>query len=223
MKVIKSAYYGDEKSSVNVTEQVVQRAKDGNLNFAVDSSLYPTTKAPSQIELTSEDEKNIRAEALQKCNAADQRCMEGEMDRLRRKRTEEKENEAVSGTPVIKGKRLVINYVEKMTNPGKEPVETVVTPDGNFVSLENVKPPRQEFTYTTFNDIAVKGLEYGVYAFLVVLAILIPFQLLRQEGSSTLAWGSVGSSIVIPFSGTFLTFFKKLGEGWVSDKNTPTQ
>lgn len=220
MKVIKSAYYGDEKSSVNVTEQVVQRARDGNLNFAVDSSLYPTTKAPSQIELTSEDEKNIRAEALQKCNAADQRCMEGEMDRLRRKRTEEKENEAVSATPVIKGKRLVINYVEKMTNRNEE---TVITPEGNVVRLENVKPPVQPLTYATFNDAAVKGLEYGVYAFLIVLAILIPFQMLRQEGSSTLAWGSVGSSIIIPFSGTFLTFFKKLGEGWVSDKNTPTQ
>lgn len=220
MVVIKSAYYGDEKSSVNVTEHVLSQVKDGKLKLTANESLYPPTDVGTKIELTAEDQKNIRAEALQKCNAADQRCMEGEMTRLRQKRFEEKDKEAVSSTPIIKGRRLVINYAEGFENRQK----STIVPDGQVIELENVrslKPPK--FTFKDFTDMVWQGLQIGVGVFIITLVFIIPFKLFKDEGSSVIAWGTVGSNLLAPYVGSFLTFIKYFWQGWTSDKNTPKQ
>lgn len=216
---IDSAYFGDEKSSRNVTKSLVDMIKGDSLNVTADEKLYPAEILPTEVKLTPEDEKNIRSEALKKCNAADQRCLEAEMSRLRTERTREKEREAINSTPVIKGRRLTANVIDEN---GQR--RTIVVPDGQKLQLQGVKS--KEAPTISKNDIRDKilfGLSVAVSMFIFVLIVAIPFKLLKEEGNPAFAWGSAGANLLVPYTGSFAAFAKYFWQGWTNDKNTPKQ
>lgn len=130
---IESAYYGDEKSFVNITKSLANRIVGGVLDVTASSDLRPTFEAAPETRLTSADEQSIREAAARACGtAADQQCMERMIVRLSEERLQERENENMAAN-VIKGDRLTLNVVD---DTGKR--RKLVTPAGQQLRIENV-------------------------------------------------------------------------------------
>lgn len=212
MVYIDSAYLGDEKSSRNVTKSLIDKIRNGESNTVVDEKLYPTVETTDEVKLTTEDQKNIRAEALKKCNPADQKCLEVEMNKVRKERIQEKEREAINSTPVIKGRRLTVNVIG---DDGQR--RTLVTPDGQKVDLKTLKiRGESSFTYAKVREKIWNAVGYAVEIFILIFLAGVTFVLFKQDGNMTFAWGSIGANTVIPYSGTFAAFFKYFWKGWTS-------
>jgi hypothetical protein len=219
MVYLDSAYYGDEKSSRNVTSTLLDRILSGKPDIVADETLYPAVETVDEIKLTAEDQKNIRSEAQKKCNPADQKCMEVEMGRLRQERMKEKEKEAITSTPVYKGSRLTMNVI------GDDGVRrTIVVPAGQKYKLDKIRS-RADYaiTFEKVVDVLWNAINFGFLAFIFVLVITIPFKLLKDDGNMPFAWGSTGANLINPYLGTSAAFGKYFWQGWTSDKNTPKQ
>ena len=130
---IESAYYGDERSSVNITNSLTKKVSGGVLDVTADASLRPTFEAAPETTLNDGDIKKIEEQTVQACGGtADQACIERTRLTLRQQRLREKENEVASAN-VIKGERLTLNVVDAT---GKR--RTLVTPGGQNLRVENV-------------------------------------------------------------------------------------
>lgn len=136
MAYIKSAYYGDEKSSRNITDSIRDKIVDGKIDVLADSSLVPLFEVGSKVELTDNDLKDIKDKAIEMCggNANDSDCIAARTQDLQRQRLEEKENEATSKSNVVKGTRLTVNVVDE-----KGRTRTLVVPSGQSFKLEGLK------------------------------------------------------------------------------------
>lgn len=219
MVYLDSAYYGDEKSSRNVTSSILDRIQTGKYDIVADEKLYPAVETVDEVKLTAEDQKNIRSDALKKCNPADQKCLEVEMGKLRQERIKEKEKEAIDSTPIFKGSRLTMNVI------GDDGVRrTIVVPAGQKYKLDDIKLRVQPgITLEKIQEITWNAVIFGFKLFLFVLIITIPFKLLKDDGNVPFAWGTVGANLINPYLGSSAAFTKYFWEGWTSDKNTPKQ
>ncbi len=129
---LESAYYGDEKSFVNITSSLAKKVTGGVLDVTSNSDLRPAFEAAPETRLDSRDEKQIREQAVQACGGeADQKCLERTRIKMSQERLRAKENEnLVKG--VIKGDRLTVNVVDN----GRR--RTLIAPAGQKLRLENI-------------------------------------------------------------------------------------
>jgi hypothetical protein len=136
MVYIKSAYFGDERSSKNVTETVKDKIADGKINVLADSSLLPMFEVGGEIALTQQEEEDARDEATQQCggNANDTDCIDAKVQDIQRSKLEDKENQAQSRSNIVKGRRLTVNVID---DNGK--TRTLLVPDGQYFKLEGLK------------------------------------------------------------------------------------
>jgi hypothetical protein len=219
MVYLDSAYYGDEKSSRNVTKSLIDRIKNNTLDGVANESLYPAVETTDEVKLTAEDEKNITSDALKKCNAADQKCLEAEKQRLRQERFKEKEREAIDSTPAIKGYRLTMNVIN---DDGTR--KTIVVPSGQKFNVQNMRPREEpSISLEDIKTIAWSVIGIGVTVLIYALFILIPFKILKDDGNMPFAWGTTGANIITPPLGASVAAGKYFWQGWTSDKNTPKQ
>jgi hypothetical protein len=125
---IKAATYGDEKSAADVTKAVVSLFQQGKnyIELKASPSILNMDGAGSQVELTTKDKEDVRAQAEESCgNAADYDCMENQTQLLTNTRLEEKAREQV--VPAIKGERLTVTVLE-----GKKTKTLVIPKDEMF-------------------------------------------------------------------------------------------
>jgi hypothetical protein len=136
MAYIKSAYFGDEKSSRNITDVLRDKIVGGKINVLADSSLLPMFEVGGSVKLTDNELKDINDKAIEMCsgNANDVDCIAARTQDLQRQKLEEKENESTSKSNVVKGRRLTVNVVDK---DGK--TRTLLVPDGQFFKLDGLR------------------------------------------------------------------------------------
>jgi hypothetical protein len=111
--VIKSATYGDENSSADVTRAITSLFRKNNnfIEIKASPSLLNMQGAGAKITLTNSDETDIRNQAEEACgNALDRECIDSQTETLRKRRLQEKASEEVF--PRIKGERLTVTVVE---------------------------------------------------------------------------------------------------------------
>lgn len=220
MAYIESAYLGDERSSQNVTESVLKKVQGGKINTVADSSLLPMFEVGAKVVLSNEDEANINSEAEKQCGSAnDSQCLDSTKAKLRQSRLEEKEREKQSSAYLVKGRRLVVNYVDD-----KGQRRTVVVPEGQELSLEGIReikepvkpgqPPEFKpswslptFTGTTLEILKIVTIILGVFFY--VFSILATYRTFIEAGFKWIGYTATAVSVFFPYSGyvIMLLFF----------------
>jgi len=199
---IESAYYGDERSSVNITNSLTNKVSGGVLDVTADASLRPTFEAAPETTLDAGDIKKIEEQTVQACGGtADQACIERTRLRLSEQRLREKEMEDTSAS-VIKGERLTLNITDAN---GKR--RTLVTPGGQKLRVENVAGgPSSEAsgpTLSAFQNTAIGLLTITISAFLYALSVLIVWTLFS---SGLVKFPLLIMSVIFPYSGFLFVF-----------------
>jgi len=73
MATIESAYYGDEKARRNITKSLNGKVVGTGIDVDVDEKLIPAFEVVDKTELTPDDERKIKDQAMEACaNGADQ-------------------------------------------------------------------------------------------------------------------------------------------------------
>lgn len=201
---IQSAYLGDEKSRVNVTESVRKKITDSGIEVPVDSSLIPILQVGGEVKLTDADKQEAREKAEQLCgNASDSACMELKTQEFYRQRLAEKENEKTSTANIIKGRRLTVNIEED----GK--VSTVEVPEGQVFKLTKKELGSKKLESIEGGGVRVGGpiLEvlkvFGIIGATTVYAfsILITYRSFLETGIQWQTYLATAIAVFVPYSG----------------------
>ena len=198
---IESAYYGDERSSVNITNSLTNKVSGGVLDVTADASLRPTFEAAPETTLDAGDIKKIEEQTVQACGGtADQACIERTRLILSEQRLREKEKEDTSAS-VIKGERLTLNITDAN---GKR--RTLVTPGGQKLRVENVEGVSSEAsgpTLTAFQNTAIGIFTITISTFLYALSVLIVW---TRVQSGLVKFPLLIASVIFPYSGFLFVF-----------------
>ena len=201
---IENAYYGDEKTSRNITKVLTGRITGTKLDVDVNNKLIPAFEVVDKAEITNLEDQKIKEQASKSCGGVDQECIKSTEARLRQEKLAEKDRANQQNNPNIKGPRLTVNVIDA---DGKR--RRLVVPEGQKFTLDNViasrdkksLPPFQYFQtqFYTLVTIIVASLIYvfGILATYTVFAHKGPF----IAGPLTII------SIFVPYSGYFMIFF----------------
>jgi hypothetical protein len=180
---IKAATYGDENTAADVTRAIVSLFQQGKnyIELKASPSILNMDGAGTQAELTTRDQENIRAEAEESCgNAADQECMNNQVQVLTNARLEEKARE--QALPTIRGERLTVTVVEA----GK--TKTLVIPRDEIFRYGVRAPgdvPTEEYLAPLLNVLSVdllwKATGNAVYYFIWAFGVALTWIALSQS------------------------------------------
>jgi len=216
--VIKSAKFGDEFSSTDVSKTIKDNIKpDGSISVDVDSSLIPflaRVTGRGLTELSTAERSEIAEKASNMCGAADQICIEIKTQELAQEKLKEREATTTNSANIVKGQRATIDY----TLNGK-PMTAIVpagqkfelgalagTPAGKPFRLSDVVNPWASL-FSSFWVIFGSS----ILTFLYATSIIITWMTYVKKGSRYLAIGMTIIAIVIPLSGFGLSFFVPMG------------
>lgn len=224
---IESAYLGDEKSRVNITQSIRKKVTGSGIEVPVDSGLLPLVQVGGDIKLTDEDNREAQDKAQQACGGGnDATCIEMKRQEFQRQRLAERENEQTSTANIIKGRRLTVTL--------RDGVETRVLeiPEGQVFKLTeaDLKTKKLEGPAKSIAErlnltgavleifkIVASLVGIGLYAF----SVLITYRSFLQGGYQWQTAVATGVAVLFPYSGFFIVF------GWFGlkelIKNMPTK
>lgn len=136
MGTIKQATYGNETSSTDVTDSLVNmfRSGKGFLELEVGPGIVKQREVGEKVELNDDEKSEIKRQAEQSCgNALDAECIRTTSESLRSSKLSEKARVASSQTVV--GERLTVTVVGL---DGKE--KTLVIPKDNVFRFGRAPP-----------------------------------------------------------------------------------
>jgi hypothetical protein len=215
---IVDAKFGDETSTTNITDSLKAKLSGGSIDVPVDSGLLPFVEVGKKVELTIEEQNQIRGQAQQACNGGlDKACVERQTQELTVAAIKEKENAANTTRDIVKGRRLTVTIRDEL---GKE--RTLIYPEGQQFTLG--KPggnaPRElanarivdesSWKFPTITGTIAQALKIGGIAlgsFLYVFSVVSTWMAFGYKGYSQVFVALVMiTSVVIPFSGFLITF-----------------
>lgn len=214
MVFLESAYFGDEKSFRNITSAIASKISGGVLDVTADEKLIPVFEVVEKTELTNQDERVIREEAVKQCSEADQACLDSTMSKLRQQKLKEKEKETSNPATTIKGRRLTV-VVRDENNKRK----TLVVPDGQKFKLDGITstdPSKTGFQLPSSSDIEKKawiivGIILAAFVYVFGIAAVYTVFMRQYEGTGKdyfrmVAYGTAALSVILPYSGYFIIF-----------------
>jgi hypothetical protein len=214
MAQILDARLGDEKSFQNITKSLQARLQsEGKIDTVVDSSLLPMFEVNPTIELTPQEDAEIKRKAQEQCDGgADTECMNYTTNNLRQSKLKEKEQQQKSDAYLVKGRRL---YVKVRDASG---IREFVIPEGQRVQLGGGNGPRitplpgQSSSRITFSDTllqVVTALGIILATFAYVFSVVTTYRTFIQAGYVYLGYAATAASVLMPYSGfmIMLIFF----------------
>lgn len=218
---IESAYLGDERSRVNVLSSLQKKANsDGTISVPVDSGLIPMLQVGGEIRLTKDEEREAKEKAVEACGGPnDPTCIEQKKMELQRQRLEEKELESQSKANIVKGRKLTVTVVEN----GKK--RTFEVPEGQTFeyggdvkkpgsfTLDKSLIPSITLTGTVLTVLKYLGIIAGTFAY--VLSILVTFKVFQDAGYVIPKYIATVASVMIPYSGIFITLVFFTVRKWI--------
>lgn len=183
MATIRSATYGDESASADVTRAILDLFRKGGnfIELKASPSILNMRGAGGRVQLSDQDKIDIRNQAEEACgNALDRDCMNSQSERLRKTRLEEKARE--EAFPRIKGERLTVTVVEG----GK--TRTLVIPRDEMFRFGKQDPkntPTGEYLAPLLNiftmDMAWKATGSAIYYFIWAFGSALTWIALSQS------------------------------------------
>jgi len=213
---VKQATWGDEKSATDITKAIQKLVKDGSsLDITAGSHLVPSvTLNPNVANLTDDDKKEIKDEAIKKCqgNANDTACIALQTANLEATVLQTKIAQQNSSANIINGRRLTLDIVDANGNE-----QTVMIPDGQefksgttptVKAVEKPKPKTDEAKPSAIWTFLTSGLGYVVGILMTILwafSIVVTYRFLMLAGHITAAYVLTALAIFIPYSGLVTT------------------
>jgi hypothetical protein len=205
---IKSATWGDEKSTTNITDSMVAKAKDGYLDLVADNSLVPAIDLLSgskTIVLSDSEKTQMNEDAVKICGGAqDNKCIAFQKNQLESSLLQRKVAESQSSANIVTGRRLTLTIID---STGKEKV--IAIPDGQKVKLGD-KPAI--VLPTTLSGGVWEGLVqlFGIASTIVitifyVVSIVAPYALFVRDGQWVIGIALSIVAIFLPFTGLVTT------------------
>lgn len=209
---IQNAAFGDERSSTDVTASLAEMIKSkGSIDVPVNSSLVPVFGKGTSVELTPSEQKEAKEKAVNLCgNANDDVCIQLKTQEYEQSRLQEKMREGQTVGNLIKGRRLVVNYTDEN---GKR--QFLEIPEGQNFKLgsSSSAPPFSvdmskyslDVKWTTILTSILKyaGIALGVFVY--AFSILITWRSFALAGYTTFKYIATAGSVLIPYSGFFIT------------------
>lgn len=214
MVVIKSAKFGDEFDTTDVSKTLADKVKDGAIDIYVDSGIIPFVDKATGVKttkLTDDDKREIKDTVAEMCGPTDQVCMTIKQQELMDARLKQKEaTKTTSTTQVIKGRKLTVTYTD-----ASGATRTAIIPEGQQFQVgdlgkRNPTPEPVDTRPSAASQIfsSVWGVVgTTVLTFLYASSIIITWMTFIKYGSKLVAAGMVAVSVFIPFSGFGLSFF----------------
>lgn len=207
MVFIESAFWGDEKSTKNVTQVLKDKTTGNKIKVdKVDDSLIPAFTVAPKGELTPADVKKIREKAEKACGGADQDCVKLRTSEFTQEALRAKANDEVTAgaAEIIKGKRLTVNIRDDKGNL----IRKVVPENGKF-ELEGLSAtdPRKAGEMMPSSDsiqktfITLTGV--SISTFIWVFGVVATYTLFSQLGWKNGAMILTFIALIIPNSGYF--------------------
>jgi hypothetical protein len=230
MVFVKSATFGDENASKNITSSVQKRIDElGYIDIKADSSLLEAkeVKGDGTATLDAKDSDEIQRQAVQICGSAtDQKCIGVQTENLKASKLQEKALQNGSGVDAVRGRRLTVEFIDDLGKTKK-----MVIPDGQSLSMSSSGGPAPVGgAGGSINASSILSQVYTIVGaialtFLYVINILSTYRTLTQGGYGTLAYIGTTMAVLIPYSGFVLQFglfaFQKIFE--VARRSTITQ
>jgi len=208
---IVGASFGDERSSTDVTSTLAEMIKSkGSIDVPVNSGLVPVFGKGATVELTPAEQKEAKEKAVNVCgNSNDDVCIQLKTQEFEQSRLQEKMRENQSIGNLIKGRRLVVNYVDEN---GKR--RFVEVPEGQTFKLGSSKSATpfdvdvSKLSSISGASIVVSIFKYlgiAVGVFVYAFSILITWRSFALAGYTTLKYVATAGSVLMPYSGFFIT------------------
>ena len=207
--IVQQATWGDESSATDITKSLQDKAKQGYLDLVADNTLVPAINlltGSEDIVLSDAEKTEINKKAIEICgSASDDKCMKFNKNQLETSLLQGKVAEKQSSANIVTGRRLTLTY--KNEENGK-PI-TVAIPDGQKV----VAGKKPEFVGPDLSGLTPSSTILGALGYvgqfmltmLWVFSIAVTYHLLIITGNTITAYVLTAISIVIPYSGLFLT------------------
>lgn len=207
---ILNASFGDERSSTDVTANLAEMIKSkGSIDVPVNSSLVPVFGKGAKVELSGSEQQEAKDKAVNACGSAnDDVCVQMKTQEFEQSRLQEKMKETQSVGNLIKGRRLVVKYVDK---DGKE--QMVEIPEGQNFKLGTssgspINLDVSKFKNIKGSDIIVSIFKYlgiAVGVFVYAFSILITWRSFALADYRILKYVATAGAVLIPYSGFFIT------------------
>lgn len=218
---ISSAYLGDERSAVKVTDSLTQKLLGSSDNSVdVDSKLIPIVQVEGSTALTDDQVREAQERAELDCEGAtDNSCVEIKSQEYLRKMIKEKLNSVQSSANLVKGRRMVVT----LNVDGED--RTYVIPEGQKFKLDESvigdrklidpygvaagSPDLGEISAADiFGEMGIQiGKALGVIAAtaVYVFSVVATYKVFIQAGYTIVAYIATASAVFIPYSGIFIT------------------
>ena len=211
MVTVKSATYGDEKTTTDVTTTISGKITNGKANFTVDDSIVPMLRVNQTVTLDDDEKEAIQAQAQKECKSAnDKPCINATVNRISQAKMEEKiENERRIGN--VKGSRLTVTLVD---DKGRE--STVMVPKGqSFTYGQAAVAKPSEKTSLSGSGLLMGGAKtlgkIGLIVLSFVLVVLWAYSIgatwraFMQEYYTRAGYIATAVAILVPLSGFIIT------------------
>ena len=221
MVFIESAFWGDEKSTKNVTDVLKGKIEGNKLAIEkVDDKLIPAFTVAPKGELKPEDVVLIRQKAEKACGGADQDCIKLRTSELTQEVLRAKANDEITegAAAIIKGKRLTVNIRDEN---GKR-VRKVVPENGKF-ELEGLSPtdPRKPGEALPDGKYLTKYMvgftQASVATFIWVFGIVATYTLFAQQGWEYAAPALAFIAFLLPGSGYAMILIYFIGKSFMDN------
>lgn len=205
MAYIESAFYGDEKTSRNITKVLADKILGSKIDVDVNEKLLPPFVVTPKVEIEPKEEKKIKDDAVKACGGADQACIERTEARLRQDMLAAKQQANETNEALIKGKRLTVNLIENGKRVRK------VIPDGNKFTMDNLTsadPKKGDVSLPSLSETQDKLKTLGMLvlaAAAYVFSVAATYTLFMQMGP-LVAVPTTAIAVFIPYSGFFMVF-----------------
>lgn len=206
MAYIESAFYGDEKTSRNITNVLADKILGSKIDVEVSEKLLPPFVVTPKVEIEPKEEKKIKDDAVKACGGADQACIERTEARLRQDMLAAKQQANETNEALIKGKRLTVNLIENGKRVRK------VIPDGNKFIMDNLttNDPKKggEKALPSLSQMQGQLFTLGVLVLstmIYVFSVAATYTLFMPMGP-LVAVPTTAIAIFIPYSGYVIMF-----------------
>lgn len=208
MAYIESAFYGDEKEQRDTTKVLRDKVIGTDLDVDVNEQLIPPFEVVNKVTLSDKEIKDIKDDAAKACGGTDQDCIDKTEATLRQDRLSAKQKETSSGSKVIKGRRLTVNYIDENGDRKR-----LVIPDGQKFKLANVsvndpkqgdtQMPSADYVQSQFKLLGMIVLSTLVYVFSVAATYTL---FMQEKIGLLLAVPATAIAVFIPYSGYVIIF-----------------
>jgi hypothetical protein len=215
MAYIESAFYGDERTSRDITKVLAEKILGSSIDVDVNEKILPPFEVTPKVELKPQEEKKIKDDAVKACGGADQACIERTEARLRQDTLVAKQQTNESNEALIKGKRLTVNIIENGKRVRK------VIPDGNKFKYDNLVSTDPKKGIDALPSLSQMQSQLKVLGVLVLSTMIYVFSVaatytLFMPMGPLVAVPTTAIAIFIPYSGYFIMFLYYMFSGAIN-------